>query len=643
MISFFRRALSSWMVLGLLGLIMIAFIVTGVNAPSSLGGGTDGGATIANVGGSKISAIDFSRRMQNQFDNIRREQPTLEPKAFVAQGGYDQITSALIGARAIDVWGRKIGFVISKRLVDAEIAGIPAFRGVTGQFDETVMRGLLAQQRISERDLRDDISGQLLRSQLMTPIATDLPVSPSLAKAYAQVLLETRQGQVGIIPLAAVADTRPPSDAEVATAYKTNIAAYTRPETRVLRYAPFGASLVAAKAKPSDAEITAYYEQNAATYAAKQTRDLSQVIVPTEAAANLIATKAKAGTALAAAAVQAGVEASTLPRQVQADYAKTANGAIATAAFSAAQGAIVGPFKGTFGWYVVRIDAITGTPARSIDQVRGEITATLTKQKADVALSDLAAAINDAIDDGASFDEVAKNNGLTIVTTPPVLQTGVAPETAGWTAPAELPALLRPGFDANPDDKPTVETVVKGQEYALLGVKQVIAPTPLPLAKVRDAVVRDIIVARTRKRAQAIGQAIVAKVNKGMPLAAALAGAGVKLPPVQPAAARQIDLARADPRQVPPPLRALFTMKLKQALLVPADNGGALFVVVLDRTFPGDLGAVPGLVQSTQSELASVAKNELAEQFEHAVQKDVGVTRNAAAIADAKRQFTGAR
>jgi peptidyl-prolyl cis-trans isomerase D len=642
MISFFRRALSSWVVLALLGLIMIAFIITGVSGPSALKGSADGGATVAKVGDRTISSIELSRRMQSQFDSVRRSQPTLEPKAFVAGGGFDQVTDALISARAIDVWGPRQGFAISKRLVDAEIAAIPAFRGVTGQFDENAMRAILAQQRVNERDLRNDIASDLVRGQILTPVIAAVPVPINLARPYASILLEQRTGQVGIIPLAAVTDKAQPSEADIAKQYKSFIAAYTRPETRILRYATFGTAQIAAKARPGDSDVAAYYQQHIADYTARQTRDLTQVILPTEAAAQAIAAKAQGGTPLATAATQAGVEATTLAKQAQADFAKGTNDAIAGATFTAAKGKLVGPIKGAFGWYVVRVDAIGGSPARSIDQARAEIVTALTKDKADAALSDLAASIETAVSDGASFAEVAQKNGLTVVTTPPVLQNGQA-DIAGWKTAPELQPLLRPAFDASPEDRPTVETIVKGQQYALLNVAQVIPPTPLPLAKVRDAVIRDIVITRTRAHAEALAKAITAKISKGMPIATAMATAGVPLPPVKPASARQLDLARADPRQIPPPVRAMFGMKPGQAKMMPADNGAAFFVVVLDKIVPGDVATVPGLVDSTRGELATAISSELAEQFVHAIQKDVGITRDAGAIAQVKRQFAGLR
>lgn len=639
MISFFRRALSSWIVLGLLGLILVAFLVTGINTPSGLGGGGAGGVA-AKVGSTSIGAADLDRRLRDQLESIRREQPTIDAKSFVAQGGFEQVTNQLIGLRAVEVWGQQQGFAIGKRLADAEIAGFPAFRGVTGEFDEATMRGVLAQQRLGEKQFREGIAGDLLRGQILSAVAAPVPTPAVMARPYATLLLEKRMGQVGIIPLEAVADRTPPSDAAVAAAYKANIAAYTRPEMRSLRYALVSAAQVADAAKPGEDEIAEYYQTNAASYAAKDTRDLTQIIVPTEAAARSIAAAAKSGGSLQAAASKAGLEASTLTKQSRTDYAGATTPAVATAAFAAQKGGVTDPIKGAFGWYVVRVDAVTGLPARSLDQAREEITGILAKQKQQEALSDLTGKIEDAIADGSSFEEVARANKLALVETPLMLQNGQAPDNPEWKAPAEVAGLLKSGFAMGPDDKPVIEALVPDQQYALVGIARIVAPTPMPLAKVREAVVRDLMVKRTADKAKAVGNAIVAAVNKGVPLAKAMADSGVKLPPVQPAAIRQIDAARAG-AQVPPPLRAIFLLRAGKASLVPADNGSAFFVTVLDKIIPGDLATAPGLVEQVRRDLARPIPSELTAEFGKAVEDAVKVKRYPETIAQVKRQFLG--
>jgi peptidyl-prolyl cis-trans isomerase D len=646
MITFFRRALSSWLVLGLFALVLIAFIVTGVSTPT-MSGDSDG-AKIAKIGGTfggeSIGSAELLRRVQNQYEGARRQQPTLDKPGFLAQNGFEQVTEALINGRSMERWGQDQGFAVSKRLVDAELAGMTAFRGVTGQFDENVMRNALAQARISEKELRADIAGEIMRNQILTPTAALAPMPGKVARPYASLLLEVRTGSVGIIPLAVLVDKQLPTEAEIAAAYKANIAAYTRPEARVLRYALFGADKVAAAAAPTEADIATYYRENAATFAAKETRSLTQVIAPSQAVATTIATAAKTGGSFAAALLKAGIEASTLTEQNQASFAETAGKDIATQAFAAPKGGVIGPVKGAFGWYVVRVDSITGTPGRSLDQVRGEISAVVAREKSQEALSELAGKIEDAIADGSSFAEITKANGLTVAETQPVLANGqpVNPQ-AGWTPPTELNALLKTGFEAGADDKPTVETIIQDQAYALLTVGKIIPPTPVPLAQVRPLVVRDIVARKAAQRAKAIGDKIVAAVNKGTPLAKALAEAGVPLPAPAPARGSQLEMMRAQQagKPIPEPVRALFALQKGKAKLIPAEKGDALFVTVLEQVEPGNLAAVPGLVDTTRQELSQALNSELGEEFMRAVQAEVKVKRNPEAIAAAKRQFSG--
>ena len=642
MISFFRRALSSWLVLGLLALVLIAFIVTGVSTPD-MGGPTGAAATVAKAGGDKISSTELLRRIQNQFDAARREQPGLDQKAFLAGGGFEGVTDALITARALEAWARKQGFAIGKRLIDARIVSIPGFRGVTGQFDEATMRDALSRAGIGEKEFRADIASDLMRAQVMNPVIAQASIPAPVARPYAAILLEQRTGSVAIIPFTSVADTRLPSDAEIAAAYKANVAAYTRPEARVLRYALFGAAQTAAKAIPTEDDVAAHYRENAAAYAAKENRTLSQVIAPNEATARSIAAAAKAGTPLSTAAAKAGLEAATLANQSRSDYAGASSEAIAAQAFAAPQGGLAGPLKGAFGWYVVRVDAITGSPAKTLDQARPEITALLAKQKAQEVLADYSGKIEDSVADGASFAEIAANNRLTIVETPAILAGGQPIDQPGWTPPAELAPLLKAGFDMAPEDRPVVETVIKGQQYALLTVAKVIPPTPLPLAQVRDNVVRDIMLKRTAARAKAIGNKVVAAVNGGTPLAKALANTGIRLPPPQPARARQLDLAQAEQSgaQVPEPVRALFGLKKGKARLMPGPQGNVFFISVLDTITSGDLSKAPGLVDATRRELSQAYSGELGEQFLRAVEQDVTVKRYPDAIAAARRQFSG--
>ncbi|MDB5690167.1 MAG: hypothetical protein JWL91_2043 [Sphingomonas bacterium] len=642
MLTFFRRALSSWVVLGLLGLLIVAFIVTGVGTPDGLGTDSLGGNgdSVATINGEKLRASEITRRAEGELRAVRaqsEQNKDLDMATFVAQGGIDQTITQTIGARALELWARDQGMTASDKLIDGEIGSIPAFAGPTGKFDRQAFDAVLQRERINERDLRADLAGDLIRRQLLIPITGATRAPSSLVAPYASLLLETRSGTIGVVPAQAMGATAPPSDADINAFYGKNLARYTIPERRVVRYALFGRDQLAAAARPSEAEIAAFYAANSATYASKQTRTLSQIILDSEAKARALAAAVRGGTAFATAAAAQGFAAADLALgdRAQADLAKLASPAVAAAAFAAPQGGITDPVRSPLGWHVLKVEAIKTVAGRSLDQARAEIADSLAKQKTDEALAAMVAKIEDDIAGGQSFDDIVKANKLAVVTTPPVLANGQSPDQPAFQAPPELSVLLKNAFVASPDEDPTVETIGAGQTFALLGVQRVIPAAPAPLATIRAQVAADVAGDRAFQRAKQIADGIVAKAKSGVPLAKAFADTGLKLPAPEPAGGRQIDLARSQ-TPAPPPLALMFNMRQGDTKILAAPNRQGWFVVHLDRIVQGDARSAPGLIEATRGQFVEVLGREYAEQFSVAVQKVLGVKRDAAAIARLK-------
>ncbi len=638
MLAFFRRILSSWVAVALLGIIMVAFIATGVGTP---GGGLVSGMrddAVATVGGKPVTIAEVATRAQSSLTEARQQQPDLTMPAFIAAiGGVAPILDQYIGARVLSGWAERHGITASERLIGGEIASIPAFQGPTGAFDQARMNAVLAQQRLSFATLHDGMREDLVRRQLLVPLTMGAAAPAGLLTPYAMLLLDRREGVIGLVP--AKPDGLPaPSEAEIAGWYKANIARYSLPERRVVRYAAFGPESVTPP-PPTDAEIAAAYKADAAKYAARETRAVSQVVLADEAAAKAFGARMAGGAPFAKAAADAGFAPAdiALGSLTQDALARTASPAVAAAAFALKPGGTTSPIKTALGWSVVHVDAVTATPARSLDQARGEIAAALAKTKAQQATADLVQAVQDAVSGGASFAETVKKHNLQVVTTPPVLPDGTAPSVPGFKPDAVLTALMKPANDASPDDEPTVETVAPDGHYALLSVASVVPAAPVPLAEARARVVQDLTMQRAGDRARATAQAILAKVGGGQTMAAAFAAAG--LPPPQIAGGSQIDLARAGSR-VPPVLRTLFRLIPGKTELSPGPSGG-WFVVHLDRIVPGDPAAVPALVAATRGELARNLGEEYAQQFAAAARAEVTVKHNPGGEAKLEQQLRG--
>lgn len=429
--SLFGSRLGKALALGFVILIGVGFALADVTGNSSFGG--LGGANVARVGKENIGIGELRERVRNAYNQARQQQPTLTMAGFVESGAVDQVLDQMIDGLAFEQFADKLGFGVSKRQIDGRIADIPAFAGVSGKFDQTRYEAFLRENNLSEAQVRTEIKQQLLLEQLGAPIGKLPTIAPGVAQPYAALLLEKRAGQAVYIPSAPFAPTADPGDAALKTFLSQNKSKFTVPERRVLQYALFDRSAVPVPAV-TDAEIAAAYKANAAQYAASETRRFAQVIAPDQATANSIAAKARGGATLSAAAQGSGLAASTTGEQTLAAFTSATSDAIAKAAFAAKRGEIVGPLQTGLGWTVLRVEDVIAARAHA-GRCDPEIREELAKNKANEAIVDYYNQVQDAVNSGASIEEIAADRKLKLVQTPAILPSGRAPNEPGFALP----------------------------------------------------------------------------------------------------------------------------------------------------------------------------------------------------------------
>ena len=642
MLSVFRRFIHSkfgaLFALLLLGVIAAAFIMGDITS-GKFGASIGGGETVAKAGGSRLTLTQFQDRVQRVFENARRANPGLQIGDFLAQGAARQIYDQLVAAMTLKEYAQDQGVYISKRLVDAQIAQIPAFQDAAGNFSQDNFRQLLQRERITEQALRDDIGREILERQLLAPLGLGVKLSDSLVLPYASLLLEARQGTIAAVPAMAFKDIKDPTDAQLADHYRKNAARFTIPEQRKIRYAIIDGERFAQAAQPTDAEIAAFYTQNKAAYAAKESRSFEQLILPTEAAAKAIATQVRSGKSLATAAQSAGLAASMLTDQSQQALASGSSATAAATAFAAKQGELVGPVRGSLGWMLLRVTAIKAVPARSLAAVREEIVPTLRAQKEKRLLSEFTGKVEDQIADGGSFEEVVKDNGLKLETTPLLLASGKQVEDQAYQPSADILPLLAPVFQMSQDDDAQLIPIAADKRYALAAPAEIKAAAPPPLAEIKPLVVAQYKLAQGNDKAKALAEQIRAKVAKGMKLSDAVAAAGIALPAPQVVGGRRADIMREGQRP-PAEVAILFSMAANSVKTLPIGQDRGYFIVQLNGIKRGDAGGQPQLLNQVRSQLGEVVGQEYGQQFERAVEKRMGVTRNPRAVADVQRALT---
>ena len=642
MFEFFRNFTKSKIGVGItlafLILIALAFASGDVSSSGNFGG-IAGGDRVATVGSKRISTSQLSQATSSAAENLRQQDPKLTLKDFLAQGGLSQVLNEMLDRTAMAAFGEKHGVIASELLIDSEIAKIAAFRGPDGNFSDTLYRQLLQQRGLTDAQVRDDIAQSLIVRQLLSPADYGVTIPRAVMLRYAGVVTERRIGGIALLPSASFAPATPPSDQELASYYAAHRNDYTLPERRTIRYANFTESALKNVPSPTEAEIVARYNAGKAQYAASETRRITQLILPTEAAARAVMAELAAGKSLEAAASAKGLSAASIGVISKQALSGQSSQAVADTTFASPSGKIAGPVRSALGWHLMRVDATEIKPARSLDQVRGELTTQLAELKRRAALSDFTAKIEEEFDGGASLTDVAKELGLTLSETAPLTSNGQIFGSATETAPPVLARVLQTAFSMEGQNEPQLAEIEAGKNFLIFDMNELIVSAPAPLAAIKPAVTIDVQLSKGVIAARAAAQKIEGLVKQGTDLGAAMASLGLALPPVD-----RVDMPRqqiSGQKNVPQPLTLLFAMSKGTVKLLQAPRNRGWYVIALQDVIPGTINSADPRLAGLQTELNGVMGRELGDQLRAAIRAEVGVKRNEAAIRSVGTSLVG--
>jgi len=623
---------------GILLVIAIAFAVTGMNGQGGLTAVGTNSTDIAVVGGQAITVNELQTRAQQLFERAREQQPTYTMAQFLAQGGLNDVANQMISEKALMVYGEKYGIVVSKKLVDAEIARIPAFADATGTFSETQFKSILEQQHVTEKQLRDDFTNQIIRQHILLAAAAGVHPPEGFVAPYAAMLIEARSGEVLAIPSKVFAPTQPASEADLKAFFAAHPSDFALPEQRKLRYILFSRDRFDAQTVPTDADIAAAYKARASLYAPRETRDVSQLILSTEAQAKDVAAKAAGGKKLADLAHEAGLTPSRFAGEDQTQLTAQTSTDIAKAVFAAKKGALLGPFKAPLGWAVLSVEDVHAIAGKTLDQARSEIVTLLRADKGRQLFAEFANGIDSKLGSGATLADIAKANGAEIVETPFLTAQGVNVHDATYKPDETVSALLKAGFTMNKGDDAQIVQLKVDEQVAVLAPGDVIPAGPPSFEEARAAVQADWALAQGAAKARDAANKVVALLKQGVAIDDALKQAGAAGQERQPVTVRRVDLQQQQGK-VPPPVQAMFSMTPGSAKIMQMTRNAGYLIVRLEKVTETDPSSDQAILQSTRRGIGQTLGSEYAAQLVAAIQKDVRVTRNAAALASVEAEL----
>ncbi len=629
--NFFQSKIGLPIFIGFLVIVALAFAASDLSGSATFGG-LGGDDKVATIGNESLSSNEMTGAMNNALDRARQQNPTITMPQLVAQNGIETELELLIDRYAIGQFASKYGLRAGDNLVNSEILKIQAFRNLTGEFDQEIYQQALRNQGITDAILRKDIGDGLLAQQLLRPALAAPQMPEAAARQYAALVLERRQGQIGLIPSLEFAPEGDPTEEQLNTYYSENQSDYILPERRTLRYAVFGAQSITDDFTPTDAQIAERFERDADVYGASEQREIVSFVVPTEAAANALIERIRSGVSLEAAAQEAGFQVSVGGLRDQATLANSTSEELAELVFAAEEGDVIDTAQATLGWYVARVDDVQRNPARSLGEVRGDIAQQLQDEARAAALAELSSEIEEKVSTGTSLSDVATEFGLEI---------NVAADLTadGTDADPALQRVVSTAFQME-ENEPQLAEVVPGAQFMVFDVDDITVSAAPPIDEVREEVTLRWRLAEGSTEAQAAANRILEAVRGGASLTEAMRAEDSALTEIENVNLRRAQLFSAQNR-VPPPLVLMFSMAQGSTKVLEDANSIGWYVINLETIETDPIEDNLELVAQTQTQLAPALASEYNAQLARAIRDEIGVERNEDAIEAVRRTLAG--
>ncbi len=529
MLYLMRKHAGSWMVKILLGAIVVVFVFWGVGSYTQQQAGI-----LAMVNGDVISHEDHLKEYNRLLDQVRQNVGAgMSDELLKALQLEQQALNQLIDRALLRQAAGRLRLQVSDEELSRLVRGVSAFQS-EGAFDARRYQQMLSLNRWTPEAFEKMQRDALLIQKLQRLVTESVKISDSeVADWYTWGQTAVRIDQ---IPLAATKYEKiSVSSEETAQYFERHAEAYrTEPEIKV-RYVRFSPAATRERVRLTDAEIREEFDLNPDRFEVPRTVEARHILIRTaEDALPAAVEAAREKIAGILDQARAGKDFSELAQQHSEDEGSRAEGGFlgafrkeavvapfADAAFAMTPGEISQPVRTQFGWHLIKVEKVNEGRRRGFDEVKAEIAARLSAERARHLAYDEAEALADAAAGAGDLGQAADARRLEARTTEffsrrqPVAGIELAAEFA--QAAFQLPA------DA------VSEVLELGEDYYVLQVVEQ-RPSRVPgLAEVEARVRQDLLREKQTEQAGLEARTLLGDLKAGVAIDQAVKKIGARV------------------------------------------------------------------------------------------------------------------
>jgi peptidyl-prolyl cis-trans isomerase D len=597
------RGVIATIILGLVGLAMVAFLIPGGGLQFNLS------QNLADVGGRAITPPQLTRELELTLRAQRAEGQNITQQDAIDAGIHLRLLEGMIGRNAIYAYAEKLGVSVGDAQVAERIREIPAVQNpVTGSFDESAYDAFLNQLRYSRSEFEEDVRNDLTMQMLMDSLVSGLrPPSSFGALAFAYET-ETRVISIAEAPASAVGAIPQPTETQLQAFWEDNQEQLRVPEFRGLTLVYASPQDFLARVNVPEERLREEFEARRAALTQPERRTYVRISAQTEAQATDAAARLARGESPDAIASELGLQALRGENQSRAEVP---DAAVAEAVFAMQPGGAPRVLRGRLTpWAVVRVDGMTPAVEPDFASQREELREAIAADEAADLLNAAIGAFEDARAGGAALADAARQAGLTVVTIPAVEAGGRAQDGSPVEAVAGQDELLRTAFETPEGEASDFMPVANAD--VIVGVDRIIPASVRPLDEVRTELAEAWVSRERVRRLRELGEAVIAAVRGGQSFAAAARANRMNIVvssrPIDRRAATQIP-ARGLPAQI-------FAARQGDVVSDMRADGGAVLAAVVEEINRVDPAEAPQIVEAQRVQMQQSLNASFAEALQ---------------------------
>lgn len=487
------------------------------------------GGVVAKVAGTSISPVEFDKALRERQEQLRK---MMQGKADQAMLDSNEVRNAVVNGlvekRALLAHAFKEGVTVPDDQLRKILAEMPSFKDeATGKFSDAKYRQLLEANGLTPAGFEDGMRQDLRLSQVRDTVTGSVVLPAALIDRLGRIREEQREVGQWLLGPDDVKSKVALDDVTVKSYYDSHKSDFKVPERARVEYLTLTLDGVARKLTIPAAEIAQEFERRKQQMATPEERKASHILI---AVAKDAKPDVKAAARKRAEEITAEVRANPgsfadLARKFSQDPGSAKNGGdlgyfapgamvkpFDAAVQSLKVGEIAGPVATTYGFHVIRLDAIKAAQAASLDKVGPEIEQELRKVKAGRAFAEAAEQLQDLVNKQADSLKLASETlGLPIQTSDWITRNG------GGDPLLVKPELLAKIFSEDGIRAKLNTNPVEVAQNTVITARVVEhrAADILPFNDVKREVRDQLLIERATKLVEDDGKAMLARLRSG--------------------------------------------------------------------------------------------------------------------------------